>query len=93
MTAGPGPRGAPADAPVLFVVDADEKALALTTSALLRRFGADYRVLTAGNSQDGLEALQQLAGQGAPLRRNLVIVVRVRGSFHSQGPPMAGGVR
>jgi hypothetical protein len=35
-------------APVLLVVDADAAARAATESALARRFGPDYRVLTAG---------------------------------------------
>ena len=34
--------------PVLFVVDADPQARAVTESALARRFGLDYRVLAAG---------------------------------------------
>jgi thioredoxin reductase (NADPH) len=33
-------------------------------SALLRRFGADYRVVTAGTAADGLRTLQQLAQDG-----------------------------
>src|SRR3954451_14823317 len=52
-------------APVLFVVDADREALARTRSALLRRFGPDYEVLTADSAQAGLDALHRLAAGGA----------------------------
>jgi thioredoxin reductase (NADPH) len=50
--------------PVLFVVDADPQARAATSSALARRFGPDYRVLTADAAQAGLDALEGLAGRG-----------------------------
>ena len=56
-TAGPGP-------PALFVVDADRKTLVATEAALARRFGADYRVLTADSATTGLDALERLARQG-----------------------------
>ena len=40
-------RASAAGAPVLFVVDADPQARTVTESALARRFGADYQVVTA----------------------------------------------
>ena len=54
----------PAARPVLFVVDADGEARAATESALVRRFGADYRVLTADSGEAGLDALRRLAHRG-----------------------------
>jgi hypothetical protein len=36
--------------PVLFVVDADAQARAETESALARRFGSDYSVLSAASA-------------------------------------------
>src|SRR6266487_3098104 len=50
--------------PVLFVVDADPQARAVTESALARRFGPDYRVLATGAPRGGLEALERLAAGG-----------------------------
>ena len=50
--------------PVLFIVDGDPEARAVTESALARRFGSDYRVLAADTAQGGLEALRGLAGAG-----------------------------
>lgn len=38
---------------VLFVADGDLAARDVFESALLRRFGADYRVVTAGTAADG----------------------------------------
>jgi len=52
------------DSPVLFIVDADQEARLVTESALVRRFGADYRVLAAGTAKDGLDRLQRLADRG-----------------------------
>jgi len=52
-------------APVLFVADGDVQARDVVESALVRRFGADYRVVTAATAVDGLEALQRLAQDGA----------------------------
>ena len=57
-------RASAAGAPVLFVVDADPQARAVTESALARRFGADYQVVTADAPQAGLDALARLAGRG-----------------------------
>jgi thioredoxin reductase (NADPH) len=65
VTVMPDQSGAGAlDSPVLFIVDADDEARRVTESALLRRFGADYRVLTAATAKDGLEALGRLADGG-----------------------------
>jgi thioredoxin reductase (NADPH) len=50
--------------PALLIVDADPQARAVTEAALARRFGADYRVLTADSPQAGLDILEQLAGRG-----------------------------
>jgi thioredoxin reductase (NADPH) len=55
---------ASADSPVLFIADGDEAARATTESALVRRFGFDYRVLTADSCDAGLDVLEQLAQQG-----------------------------
>lgn len=49
---------------MLCIVDADPDARAEVESALIRRFGADYQVLSASTSEAGLEALQRLADQG-----------------------------
>jgi len=51
-------------APVLFVADRDVQAREVLVSALVRRFGADYRVVTADTADDGLQALQHLAQDG-----------------------------
>ena len=59
-SATPGASG-PA---VLFVADGDLQARDVFESALLRRFGADYRVVTAGTAAGGLRTLQQLAQNG-----------------------------
>ena len=53
-----------AASPVLFVVDADPEARHEVESALVRRYGSDYRVLTAGSAGEGLETLGQLAARG-----------------------------
>jgi thioredoxin reductase (NADPH) len=50
--------------PVLFLVDGDPEARAVAESALVRRFGTDYRVLTADTPRGGLDALRRLAGAG-----------------------------
>jgi len=52
------------DAPVLLVVDADREAREATEAALVRRFGADYRVLTADSPDAGLATLARLAEAG-----------------------------
>jgi thioredoxin reductase (NADPH) len=50
--------------PVLFVADGDLDARDVLESALVRRFGADYRVVTADTAVDGLRALQHLSEGG-----------------------------
>jgi len=60
-------RMAEVDSPVLFIVDADQEARLVTESALVRRFGADYRVLASGTPQDGLDGLERLADRGDQL--------------------------
>lgn len=50
--------------PTLFVADGDVQARAILESALVRRFGADYRVVTADTATDGLQALRHLAEDG-----------------------------
>ena len=48
-------------APVLLVVGGDPTDVATTASALDRRFGSDYRVLTAGSAGDAFAKLALLA--------------------------------
>ena len=48
----------------MFVADGDLPARDVLESALLRRFGADYRVVTASTAADGLRTLHQLAQDG-----------------------------
>ena len=65
MTIHDGTTGAAAPGlPALLIVDADAQARAATEEALARRFGADYRVLTADAPQAGLDSLQGLADRG-----------------------------
>ena len=59
------PEGASPGGPVLLIVDADHQASATLETALLRRFGADYRVLLAESAESGLATLERLARQGA----------------------------
>ena len=56
--------GAVSDLPVLLVVDGEHEARVVTESALARRFGSDYRVLTADSPGAGLDVLEQLAEAG-----------------------------
>jgi thioredoxin reductase (NADPH) len=53
--------------PVVFVVDADPQARALTESALGRRFGPDYSVQSAGSASDGLASLERMAQSDTPV--------------------------
>jgi thioredoxin reductase (NADPH) len=50
--------------PVLFVADGDLQARDVVEAALVRRFGADFRVVTADTAVDGLQELQRLAQAG-----------------------------
>ena len=54
-----------APAPVILIVGGDPRDVETTASALDRRFGSDYRVLTAGSAADGLAELAGLARGGA----------------------------
>ena len=56
-------RAAAPGSPVLFIVDADRRPVASPKSALVRRFGPDYRVLVAGTPED---ALTDVAASGRP---------------------------
>lgn len=53
--------------PALLVVDAEDVARENLASALVRRFGADYRVMTADSAASGLRSLDQLAAEGVDL--------------------------
>ena len=65
MTTHDGTTGAAAPGlPALLIVDADAQARAATESALARRFGADYHILTADAPQAGLDILEGLADRG-----------------------------
>jgi thioredoxin reductase (NADPH) len=55
------------DVPGLLVVDGADGDLRLVAHALERRFGADYRVLTAAAPADALDLLARLAREGAPV--------------------------
>ena len=51
--------------PIILIVGGDSRDVETTASALDRRFGSDYRVLTAGSAADGLAELAGLARGGA----------------------------
>jgi thioredoxin reductase (NADPH) len=53
-----------APAPVLLIVGGDPSDVEITASTLERRFGSDYRVLTAGSAAAAVAELQGLAGNG-----------------------------
>jgi thioredoxin reductase (NADPH) len=55
----------PDSRPVLLVVDAGQDARERITTALCRRFGTDYQVLTADSAGSGVAMLDQLITQGA----------------------------
>jgi thioredoxin reductase (NADPH) len=63
-TPGPITPASTLQPPILFVVDADDEARDVMRTALLRRFGVDYRIVTAESAQDGLATLQRIADQG-----------------------------
>src|SRR5919202_1272824 len=58
-------HNAAAGLPVVLVVDAEQQARTATQSALVRRFGADYRVMAADSAEAGGATLERLARQGA----------------------------
>lgn len=47
--------------PVLFIIDAGRGSRLATETALLRRFAADYQVLTADSAEVGIKILEELA--------------------------------
>ena len=53
--------GAAARTPVILIVDPDPQASMALQTALARRFGPDYRVLTAGSADAALQTLENLA--------------------------------
>jgi thioredoxin reductase (NADPH) len=53
--------------PALVIVDADRDVLAALAQALMRRFGADYRVISADTPATGLAALDRLERAGEPV--------------------------
>ena len=53
--------------PALVVVDETPDDRRLVAEALERRFGADYRVLTAATAAEGLATLEGLARDAAPV--------------------------
>jgi thioredoxin reductase (NADPH) len=53
--------------PVLFIVDANCGDRRAIEDALIHRFGADYRVLSAGSAEVALDALAELARGGMPV--------------------------
>jgi thioredoxin reductase (NADPH) len=57
--------GAARGLPVLLIVDADRVARGATETALRRRYGVDYQILTADSPETGLDTLARLAQQGA----------------------------
>ena len=56
-------RAAKLNPPVLLIVDAHPDARDETESALARRFGPDYQVLSASDSQEGLDILRRVTDQ------------------------------
>jgi thioredoxin reductase (NADPH) len=64
MTQDETPCSPTSTLPVLFIVDADPAASSALAAALLRRFGSDYRVMTAASWEAGIAALTELAERG-----------------------------
>ena len=54
-------------APLVLVVDGDSASRVATEQALVRRFGADYRVLAVGDALAALDVVQRSARAGQPL--------------------------
>ncbi|HVX28870.1 MAG TPA: FAD-dependent oxidoreductase [Nitrolancea sp.] len=50
--------------PVILIVDAEPHARQETVTALVRRFGADYRIVDVASAESGFAVLQRLAGDG-----------------------------
>jgi thioredoxin reductase (NADPH) len=53
--------------PILFVIDEDRAALASVATALERRFGADYQILSEASPATALQRLGQACGRGEPV--------------------------
>jgi thioredoxin reductase (NADPH) len=53
--------------PIVFLVDEDPEALAALTTALTRRFGAEYRVLSDPSPASALARLAHACGAGSPV--------------------------
>ncbi|HET9270954.1 MAG TPA: hypothetical protein VFO31_22410 [Vicinamibacterales bacterium] len=53
--------------PIVFVVDEDPKALTSLSSALQRRFGADYQILAAGDVGSAEARLGEACDGGAEI--------------------------
>lgn len=53
--------------PVLFIVDANRADRRALEDALIRRFGADYRVLSSGSTAVALDVLAELARAAMPV--------------------------
>lgn len=64
MTNGETPCTSTHVLPVMLLVDADLVASVALEAALLRRFGSDYRVMTAASWEVGIAALSGLAERG-----------------------------
>lgn len=58
----PGPK-----APLVLVVDSNPASRATTEGALVRRFGADYCIVSVGDAPAALDVLQRSARDGQPL--------------------------
>src|SRR5207245_9777279 len=67
--------------PILLLVDDDPETLASLASALERRFGADYRVLTERSTTSALARLEQACERG----EDVALVVA-----HLWAPEMTG---
>ena len=54
-------------APLVLVVDGDSASWIATEEALVRRFGADYRIVAVGDAPAALDVLQGSNRAGLPL--------------------------
>jgi len=63
----PGSASSDPIAPLVLVVDGDPASRTATEEALVRRFGADYRILAVGDAPAALDVLQGSARAGQPL--------------------------
>jgi hypothetical protein len=80
-------------APVLLIVGGDPGDVGTTVAALDRRFGSDYRVLTAGSAADGVAKLHVLAGNGEHVALPPTCICRTAtGSSSCREPPVCTAV-